>query len=55
MIRRVRPQVIVTYEDDQQGYPHPDHLRDHEISVAAFDAAGDPVGLPRGRRGLRSP
>ena len=34
--------MIVTYGDDQQGYPHPDHLRDHEITVAAFDAAGDP-------------
>ena len=54
VIRRERPQVIVTYEDDQQGYPHPDHLRVHEISVAAFDAAGDPDGLPRRGRALRS-
>jgi mycothiol S-conjugate amidase len=46
VIRRVRPQVIVTYEDDQHGYPHPDHLRDHEISLAAFDAAGDPSRYP---------
>jgi mycothiol S-conjugate amidase len=46
VIRRVRPQVMVTYEDDQQGYPHPDHLRDHEISVAAFDAAGDRSAYP---------
>ena len=42
VIRRVRPQVIVTYAEDQRGYPHPDHLRVHDISVAAFDAAGDP-------------
>jgi mycothiol S-conjugate amidase len=41
IIRRERPQVIVTYGDDQKGYPHPDHLRVHEISVIAFDAAGD--------------
>jgi mycothiol S-conjugate amidase len=41
-IRRERPQVIVTYADDQEGYPHPDHLRVHEISVEAFTAAGDP-------------
>ena len=27
IIRRERPQVIVTYAEDQQGYPHPDHLR----------------------------
>ena len=42
VIRRVHPQVVVTYGDDQRGYPHPDHLRVHDISVAAFDAAGDP-------------
>lgn len=42
-VRRHRPHVLVTYGDDQRGYPHPDHLRVHEISVAAFDAAGDPV------------
>ncbi|MHB8682352.1 MAG: mycothiol conjugate amidase Mca [Acidimicrobiales bacterium] len=41
VIRRERPQVIVTYDEDQSGYPHPDHIRVHEISVAAFDAAGD--------------
>src|SRR5579864_7030493 len=46
LIRAERPQVIVTYADDQQGYPHPDHLRVHEISVAAFDAAGDPDRYP---------
>src|SRR6202035_5512189 len=46
VIRRVRPQVIVTYGDDQQGYPHPDHLRVHEVSLAAFDAAGAPAAHP---------
>ncbi len=46
VIRRVRPQVMVTYGDDQRGYPHPDHLRVHDISVAAFDAAGDPSSSP---------
>ncbi len=45
-IRRTRPQVIITYNDDQQGYPHPDHLRVHDISVAAFTAAGDPEAYP---------
>ncbi len=45
-IRRYRPQVLVTYGDDQRGYPHPDHLRVHEISVAAFEAAGDPSAFP---------
>lgn len=45
-IRRVRPQVIVTYPDEQMRYRHPDHLRVHEISVAAFNAAGDPDAFP---------
>ena len=46
VIRREQPQVIVTYGDDQQGYPHPDHLRVHDISVPAFDAAADPDAYP---------
>ncbi len=45
-IRRTRPQVIITYNDDQRGYPHPDHLRVHDIGVAAFEAAGDPDAYP---------
>ncbi len=46
VIRKARPQVILTYHEDQRGYPHPDHLRVHDISVAAFDAAGDPEAFP---------
>lgn len=46
IIRRVRPQVIITYPEDQGGYRHPDHIRVHEISVLAFDAAGDPDQFP---------
>ena len=46
IIRRVRPQVIITYNDDQQGYPHPDHLRVHDISLPAFSRAGDPTWYP---------
>ncbi len=46
VIRRNRPQVVLTYGDDQRGYPHPDHLRVHDISVLAFDRAGDPDWYP---------
>ena len=45
-IRRTRPQVIITYNDDQEGYPHPDHLKVHDISGPAFDRAGDPTWYP---------
>lgn len=41
VVRDFRPQVITTY-DENGGYPHPDHIRTHEISVAAFEAAADP-------------
>ena len=55
IIRAERPQVLVTYGDDHSGYPHPDHIRIHEISVAAFDAAGDPDRFPdAGAPGSRS-
>ncbi len=46
IIRRECPQVILTYGDDQQGYPHPDHLRVHDISLPAFECAGDPSYRP---------
>jgi mycothiol S-conjugate amidase len=41
LIRAERPHVLVTYPPDG-GYPHPDHIRCHDVSAAAFDAAGDP-------------
>lgn len=44
-VREQRPQVMTTY-DENGGYPHPDHIRTHEISVAAFEAAGDPDKFP---------
>ena len=46
VIRRTRPQVIVTYPEDQRDYQHPDHLRVHDISIVAFDAAGDAAKFP---------
>lgn len=41
LIRRVRPQVVVTF-DPQGGYFHPDHIKMHQAATAAFNAAGDP-------------
>lgn len=38
ILRRLKPHVVVTY-DENGGYPHPDHIRTHEISMAAVDAA----------------
>ncbi len=46
IIRLERPQVVITYGDDHSGYPHPDHVRVHEISVLAFERAGDPMWYP---------
>jgi len=46
IIRAEKPQVIITYRDEQSFYPHPDHIRVHEISGPAFDAAGDPDAYP---------
>jgi len=43
IIRAEKPHVIVTYPDDQQGYQHPDHLKVFDISIPAWEAAGDPT------------
>lgn len=44
-IRAFRPQVITTY-DENGGYPHPDHIMTHKISMVAFEGAGDPDRFP---------
>jgi mycothiol S-conjugate amidase len=44
-IRRFRPHVVTTY-DENGGYPHPDHVMCHTVTVAAFDAAADPGAYP---------
>ena len=46
IIRQERPQVLLGYAEDREFYPHPDHIRVHEVTVAAFDAAGDPERYP---------
>ncbi|WP_176224679.1 mycothiol conjugate amidase Mca [Rhodococcus sp. 1168] len=45
VVREFKPHVMTTY-DEKGGYPHPDHIRCHEVSVAAYEAAGDPTKFP---------
>jgi mycothiol S-conjugate amidase len=44
-VREFRPHVILTY-DEAGGYPHPDHIKTHEVTVEAFEAAADPDRYP---------
>jgi mycothiol S-conjugate amidase len=45
ILREFRPQVVVTY-DENGGYPHPDHIQTHKVSMAAIETAADPEQLP---------
>ena len=45
VVREFRPHVMTTY-DENGGYPHPDHIMCHKISVEAFEAAADPDRYP---------
>ncbi|MFC4038028.1 mycothiol conjugate amidase Mca [Dactylosporangium siamense] len=45
LIRRFRPHVVTTY-DEEGGYPHPDHVMTHKVSMVAFEAAGDATRYP---------
>ncbi|MFG2180660.1 N-acetyl-1-D-myo-inositol-2-amino-2-deoxy-alpha-D-glucopyranoside deacetylase [Streptomyces abikoensis] len=42
VIRRVRPQVLVTY-DENGGYGHPDHIQAHRVAMRAAELAAEPV------------
>src|SRR6266567_590976 len=44
-VREFRPHVILTY-DENGGYPHPDHIMTHRVSVEAFESAADPDRYP---------
>lgn len=44
-VREFRPHVLVTYNEDG-GYPHPDHIMTHIVSMGAVDAAADPAFHP---------
>lgn len=45
IIRQTRPQVLVTF-DPKGGYGHPDHIKIHRATMAAFEQAGDPECYP---------
>jgi N-acetyl-1-D-myo-inositol-2-amino-2-deoxy-alpha-D-glucopyranoside deacetylase len=45
VVREVRPQVVVTYDEDG-GYGHPDHIQAHRVAMRAVDAAADPAYRP---------
>jgi N-acetyl-1-D-myo-inositol-2-amino-2-deoxy-alpha-D-glucopyranoside deacetylase len=40
VVREVRPQVVVTY-DENGGYGHPDHIQAHRVAMGAVAAAAD--------------
>ena len=44
-VREFRPHVMLTY-DESGGYPHPDHVMCHNVTVEAFEAAADPDRYP---------
>ena len=41
LVREFRPHVMTTY-DENGGYPHPDHIRTHEVAMFAFEHAANP-------------
>ena len=45
VVREVRPQVVVTYDEDG-GYGHPDHIQAHRVAMAAVERAADPGYRP---------
>jgi mycothiol S-conjugate amidase len=42
ILREFRPHVVTTY-DEKGGYPHPDHIMTHLVTMAAVDDAADPT------------
>ncbi|MEZ5175797.1 MAG: mycothiol conjugate amidase Mca [Acidimicrobiia bacterium] len=45
IVRAERPDVLLGY-DSHERYPHPDHLRIHELTVPLFEAAANPGRFP---------
>ena len=51
ILREVRPQVLVTY-DENGAYGHPDHIQAHRVATYAHALAGHPVVPARSRRAV---
>jgi mycothiol S-conjugate amidase len=45
LIRSFKPHVLTTY-DENGGYPHPDHIMCHNVTMRAWETAGDPDAYP---------
>lgn len=45
IVRRLRPDVVLGY-DEHEYYPHPDHIRVHDLSLALPEAAADEARFP---------
>jgi len=44
-MRDFKPHVVTTY-DEKGGYPHPDHIMTHTVTMRAWQTAGDPAAYP---------
>lgn len=45
ILRAERPQVVISYHEDREWYPHPDHIRVWEITEPAIALAADATQL----------
>ncbi len=45
LVREFKPHVMITY-NEQGGYPHPDHIRCHEVSRIAWERSGEAGAYP---------
>ena len=45
LMRSFRPHVVTTY-DENGGYPHPDHIMCHQVSMEAYEASDDATRYP---------
>jgi LmbE family N-acetylglucosaminyl deacetylase len=45
IIRHERPHILITYDEDGF-YGHPDHIQANRVTVAAWEAAGNPARYP---------